>query len=207
MIYLYDAPARSFCRKDFNKFHVISCLWYGGARGVFGGKLEQKFIASDFSNVNFSFLSHCDDDSFRESGCGGFGDEKWGKLLLKQSLWRRRPNAWLSITELSTVRELINAESADVWKRSSWAAITVAGESNGTIQTAPLIFQATLDDCELLSYFNANKLFIVAVCSLSLPEHSLRRIFTIFYSISCNFLRLSSPPTKAGRAKKNNERK
>lgn len=135
-------------------------------------------------------------------GLWGFGDEKWGKLLLKQSLWRRRPNAWLSITELSTVRELINAESADVWKRSSWAAITVAGERNGTIQSAPLIFQATLDDCELLSYFNANKLFIVAVCSLSLPEHSLRRIFAIFYSISCNFLRLSSPPTKTGRAKK-----
>lgn len=109
MIYLYDASARSFCRKDFNKFHVISCLWYGGERARWwktGAQIYYiKFFKCRFSEKTIvMFLSQV-----------GWG-RRWKvmktviKTIIMASSW-----GWLSIVKLSTLRELISAESADVW--------------------------------------------------------------------------------------------
>lgn len=54
--FIYMTPSVAFVVKDFNKFHVISCLWYRKVERTATGreqkKMEQKFIASNFSNVN-----------------------------------------------------------------------------------------------------------------------------------------------------------
>lgn len=73
MIYLYDSLV-AFVVKVFNKFRVISCLWYEW------GKTGAKSYYSDFSNVKLSFRL------FRKtSQCNGGGsavdDEKMKSVI------------------------------------------------------------------------------------------------------------------------------
>lgn len=75
MIYLYDSLV-AFVVKVFNKFRVISCLWYER------GKTGAKSYYSDFSNVKHSFRlfrkisRHCD-------GVGSAADDEKMKSVIK----------------------------------------------------------------------------------------------------------------------------
>lgn len=72
MIYLYDSLV-AFVVKVFNKFRVISCLWYER------GKTGAKSYYSDFSNVKRSFRL------FRKisPGAGSAADDEKMKSVIK----------------------------------------------------------------------------------------------------------------------------
>lgn len=130
MIYLYDSLA--FCRKSFNKFRVISCLWYQSERERerkttknWSKNLLRQFFKCKFFRKEENEWTHCQCffTALKD------GDEKMKtviKMIITVSDFNKaRDEARRGITKLSTFLlrkriKLIIAESADVWSSDVW---------------------------------------------------------------------------------------